>query len=517
MAQREEELIGEINTTLKNQQLLLMQKSRMHWLADGNRNTDFFHRMHKISKSKSNLSSLMIDGQLCEDRQRIATHIQDFYKNLFNDCRSSNSHLDFVKEIIQPMVTHEQNVALVRVPSAVEIKNTVFEMSSVSAPGPDGFGGVFFQSAWDIVQHDIINAVGYFFSNAFIPMGLNSNIVTLIPKCQGASRIEDFRPIVLGNFIYKVFTKIIVARLGPLLRISLSSSQYGFIPGKKIHHCIVAGSEGFHCLRKGGGNIAMKIDIRKAFDTMHWDFLLYVLSCMGFEEHFCKLIRTILHSARLSVSINGSLEGYFGCTRGVRQGDPLSPLLFSIGEEVLARMIDYNDGFRKIMKAEAKMGVLVPTNLLYADDILIFCKATRDNVLLLRDIFRQYGEASGQIINLEKSQIFYGQQLTTGFKHFVFHTLGFTEGSLPINYLGVPIFIGKPKITHLQQTADRIIRKFDRWSGALLSLAGRVCLINSVIASSLTHSMMVYRWPRALLKTIDVAMRNFLWNGDISK
>lgn len=91
------------------------------------------------------------------------------------------------------------------------------------------------------------------------------------------------------------------------------------------------------------------------------------------------------------------------------------------------------------------------------------------------------------------------------------------EGRVPFAYLEVPIFSSKPRITHLRHLADKIISKFDRWSGSLLSLAGRVCLVNSVIVSSLTHSMMVYRWPRALLKQVDVAMRNFIWNGDVNK
>lgn len=85
--------------------------------------------------------------------------------------------------------------------------------------------------------------------------------------------------------------------------------------------------------------MALKIDVRKAFDTMRWDFLLCVLECLGFDSHFRQLVRSILKSTRLSISINGKLEGLFECSRGVRQVDPLSPLLFSIGEEVLARMM----------------------------------------------------------------------------------------------------------------------------------------------------------------------------------
>lgn len=240
-----------------------------------------------------------------------------------------------------------------------------------------------------------------------IPPGLNSNIVTLIPKVPGASRVEEFRPIVLGNFLFKIFTKIISMRLGPMLTNLLSASQYDFISGKNIHHCIAATSEGFQCLCKGSGSMALKIDIRKAFDTMNWDYLLHVLHCIGFGQHFCGMINSVLNLARLSISFNGRLEGFFACSRGVRQGDPLSPLLFSIGENILAKMMDYEGGIRRVIRTEAKMGVLVPSTLLYADDIMIFCKANTDNVLLLRDIFVQYGEASGQFVSPNKSKGFF--------------------------------------------------------------------------------------------------------------
>lgn len=91
--------------------------------------------------------------------------------------------------------------------------------------------------------------------------------------------------------------------------------------------------------------MALKIDIKKAFDTMRWDFLLLILECLGIEQQFRDIIRSILHSARLSISINGKLEGFFSCSHGVRQGDPLSPLLFAIGEEVLARKMNYRGAF----------------------------------------------------------------------------------------------------------------------------------------------------------------------------
>lgn len=125
--------------------------------------------------------------------------------------------------------------------------------------------------------------------------------------------------------------------------------------------------------------------------------------------------------------------------------------------------------------------MLVPSTLLYVDDIMIFCKATNANVLLIRDIFAQYGESSSQVVCPLKSRVFFGAQITSALKHYFFNSLHFVEVSVPFIYLGVPIFLGKPKSCHLNPIADKILMKFDKWSGSLLSLAGRVCLVNSII------------------------------------
>lgn len=167
--------------------------------------------------------------------------------------------------------------------------------------------------------------------------------MTLIPKVKGPITIDDFTPIVLGNFLFKIITKILATRLGPVLSKTLSQFQYGFIPGKQINHCIALASEGYNCLDKNGtkGGFAFKIDIRKAFDTISWEMLLHVCTLMGFSNLFVEVVHNILISARLSILVNGAPKGYFACSQGVRQGDPLSPLLFCMAEEVLGYSVLY--------------------------------------------------------------------------------------------------------------------------------------------------------------------------------
>jgi len=117
------------------------------------------------------------------------------------------------------------------------------------------------------------------------------------------------------------------------------------------------------------------------------DFLLKVLNCFGFNDTFYKRIHAILQSAKISISINGSQHGYFNCNRGVREGDPLSPLLFCIVEEVLSRGISrlVDDG--KVSLIVGTRDVLVPSHCFYADDLMLFYKGKNSSLMALKELF----------------------------------------------------------------------------------------------------------------------------------
>ncbi|XP_057808675.1 uncharacterized protein LOC131023144 [Salvia miltiorrhiza] len=508
-----------INVTLTKKACFLQQKSRVKWLQDGDRNTSFFHNMLRYKRLHRNIESLEIDGNIVHDEEAIARHVTQFFSNLFQDPGSIDRNIVHIEAILDHVISDIHNDELCSIPDEAEIMAAVFDMDAMSAPGPDGFSGKFFQSCWSIIKDDVITAVRMFFLNNYLPSGCNANTLILIPKKENITTVMDLRPIVLSNFFFKIIAKVLAVRLSKVAAAYVTRNQFGFIQGRSIHDCIMLGSEGVNCMRRTnkGLNMACKIDIKKAFDTLNWDFLINVLKVLGFQQRFVDWINVILHSARISILCNGNSWGYFACSRGVRQGDPLSPILFGIAEDVLSCLFQNCVSSGHLAPMMMTKLQPFPTHLFYADDILIFCKASIQNAITIKRILGYYGDISGQICSVEKSFIYFGDKVPTQLRRPILNSLHFAPGLMPFNYLGVPIFQGRARALYFRAIHDRIINKFSRWKGRHLSMAGRLCLIKSVIQSSVTHSMLVYRWPKALIKDLDAKCRNFLWTGSTLK
>lgn len=264
-----------------------------------------------------------------------------------------------------------------------------------------------------------------------------------------------------------------------------------------------------------GGNLSMKIDIRKAFDTLDWNFILDVLEAFGFSFQFRDWILSLFLSARISILINGKITGYFPCSRGVRQGDPLSHLLFCLAEDFLSRLISLKVDSGGIKPMMYTRNLSFPSHFLYADDILLFAKASMHNIRAINGVFRCYANLSGQVVNWAKSEVYYGASINEGRTAKLQGITGMIKGSLPFNYLGVPLFTGAPKKKWLRPLADKICGRYSKWKGNSLSRAGRLTHVNSVIISSLLHSFAIYKWPLSLISYIERCMCNFIWSGSI--
>ncbi|XP_026459385.1 uncharacterized protein LOC113360050 [Papaver somniferum] len=143
------------------------------------------------------------------------------------------------------------------VPSEEEIKNTVFNMDPESSLGPDGFSGCFYRACWQIIHEDVVQAIQYCWKRRFIPKGLNSSFLVLLPKVQGAKTPNKFRPICLSNLSFKIITKIMTVRMSTLMEKLVAPQQAAYIKGRCIQEQVLLASEMVNEMKKKrrGGNI----------------------------------------------------------------------------------------------------------------------------------------------------------------------------------------------------------------------------------------------------------------------
>ncbi|KAK9911453.1 hypothetical protein M0R45_035362 [Rubus argutus] len=511
---REDLAHSKFQSALSMQDTFLRTKARVRWLVDGDRNTSFLHNMIKIRRLHQSLSSLRLGSVVITDSQQIINHTVTHFKSAFTmDPNILNTGL--VERVIPNLVTLEENIGLTSMPLAEEIYTTLMTMDGSSAPGPDGFGGCFFQNCWNVVAQEVISAVQSFFDSGFILPHFNSNLLILIPKKDEADNISDYRPIALANFVFKLITKIIADRLGKVAARIISPNQSAFLKGRSIVDPIILTSECINLLDRNckNGNIAIKLDISKAFDSLDWNFLLRILDSFGFDPTFINWIQNILHSAYLSISINGTSCGYFSCSRGVRQGDPLSPILFCLAEEVLSRGLTNLVSQGKLTPMASPRSATPPSHVLFADDVMVFMQGSTRGIKYLMKFLKEYASNSGQVINRVKSSVYLGRHARSR-ETVIQHLLGIREGVLPFTYLGVPIFKGRPKSNFFRAIADKVRCKLSSWNGHQLSKAARMQLISSVIQSLLIYSFQVYAWPNSLLIKVQRWTRNFFWTGD---
>lgn len=203
----------------------------------------------------------------------------------------------------------------------------------------------------------------------------------------------------------------------------------------------------------------------------------------------------------MSISENGHYIGFFSCKRGVRQGDPLSPLLFCLAEEVLSRGITNRVNEGQLQLTAGPRGYTTPSHVLNVYDILIFCVAIKKSLHNLMTLFKIYENASGQMISSDKSKS-YTDSISSNRLPSISATLGFSAGSLPFTYQGVPIFKGQLRKVHLQPIADMIKCKLDYWKGNMLSIMGRVQLVKSAIMNMLLYSFHFYACMSVLLRLL---------------
>ena len=201
------------------------------------------------------------------------------------------------------------------------------EFNGDKSPGPDGFSMAFFQACWGILKTDIMAVFHHFHVAGQFEKSLNATFIALIPKKATAVEIKDFRPISLVGGVYKILAEVLASHLRLVLGDIISAPQNAFILNRQILDFVLIANECLDSrLKSGQRGLLCKLDIEKAFDHVNWGFLTLLLEHCGFPDKWRHWISFCLSTIRFSILINGTPHGFFRSSRGLWQGDPLSPL-----------------------------------------------------------------------------------------------------------------------------------------------------------------------------------------------
>ena len=310
----------------------------------------------------------------------------------------------------------------------------------------------------------------------------------------------------------KLFSKVLVNRLKPHITTLVDADQTGFVHGRSIAENFVYAADLLGCCYKRKAPAAiLKLDFKKAFDSVEWSSLDAILHIRGFDANWRSWISNILSTGKTAILLNGVPGRWITCHRGLRQGDPLSPFLFIIVADVLQRLI---------RQASMNGDLCHPIDnslpcpvLQYADDTLILSKGNVHSMTVLKTILDNFSLATGLTINFHKST-FVPMNVDDQTATAMATTLGCALSTFPQTYLGLPLSPHKLRASDFQPLLTSFDQYLAGWKARLLSTGCCIVLVNAVLGSLPIYFMSSTLLPKTVRELLDAKRRAFFWTGE---
>ncbi|KAA3463975.1 reverse transcriptase [Gossypium australe] len=473
----------ELNFEADKEELFWEQRARVNWLRMGDRNMAFFHRSATHRKRKNLIKKLKNEvGSLVTKTDAIHNLATVYFKEMFLSKEVSNC--DRLIESFFPSITDEHNNMLMAAFREEEVAEAIKSIAPLKASGKDGFPALFYQKYWHIVGEEVTRYCLEVLNGRRNIDEINKTSIVLIPKEKSPKTLNKFRPISLCNVIYKIISKVLVQRFRKVLDLCIKDTQGAFVAGRQITDNIFVAYKVLHSLkrRRGGSkkSFALKLDMSKAYDRIEWSFLEKNVAWYG---------------VTYTVVINGKHGEEFKPQRGLRQGDPLSPYLFLICTEGFSRLIELAKKEKRLSGIRMGRGNVSASHLFFVDDSVLFGEASEEGANNMKCVVQEYEKISGQLVNFDKSLIYFSGNVDLETKTQVGRILGVRISNNPEKYLGLPTMVGRRKKHAFVEIKEHCVKLLSSWSMRFLSSGGKEVFLKSVLQAIPIYAMQCFKLP----------------------
>ncbi len=502
----EGELYGLNNRALEGAKI----RSRARWLEEGERPSRYFFRLERERLEKNSVNSIYKpDGSEAFSREEIEHAHEQFYANLFApEPIDMDAQALLLSEVHASLSQPDRDFCEGEI-SVSELSKSLKSLNTGKAPGPDGLTVEFFVKFWSLLSSPLCQVIKQCFSDGALCSSMQSSVTRLIFKKRGDIKdLKNWRPISLLNVDYKICSKAITLRLSKVFDSIVDPDQTCSVPGRSIASNIVTLRDTLDYIdHTDESGILISLDQEKAFDRVDRDFLMALLGRFGFGPDFCRWIKTFYYNAHMQIILNGWLTNCIPLSRGVRQGDSLSPLLYVLCVEVLACAVRNCRQVRGFLLPGAGGKQFKVRQ--YADDTTSFIK-DYGSLVKLFDLISVYERGSGAKLNRSKTEAMWlGAWRNRGDT-----PLGLTwVRKLKI----VGVFFGTVPVEqdNWQSKINKLEKSLNLWKSRSLSFVGKCLIINILGLSKLFYLAKVLVLPKWVSSRVGQLIWPFLWGSKI--
>ena len=483
-------------------------RSRVRWVEEGEKSSANFFRLEKKRSADRRISALRDgDGTLISDIADLYRSISAFYSGLFSSVPTDAVASESLLRNICSTLTPEQASSCHGLLSVEECRLAFVGMAKRKVPRSDGLPMEFYVKFWDVLGEDLVCVLNSCYREGFLSLSQRSGVISLSFKKGDRLDIRNWRPISLLNVNYKLASRVIAGRLLKVIHLVVEEDQTCGAPGCFIGENVAFLRDVVDYASMSGAPVAiLSLDQEKAFDRVEWSFMRQTLQAMGFGGSFISWVDLFYHDVRSAVNVNGYLSESFPLSRGVRQGCPLSPLLYVLVSEVLAVSIRANPRIRGLTLP----GVPSPLSPIsqYADDTSIIV-ATDDAIKATFETYSIFEQGSGSKLNLAKSKGLWlgswsGRQDPP---------ISLDWSSTKIKVLGVFIGAGDLEEVNWRPRIIAVDNVLSSWRQRQLLFHGRALVINALALSRVWYVASLVHMPEWVLKELNTLVYKFFWKG----